>query len=154
MKKNIFILLLLSFFLPESGNTQVVFFINAGSRSNYGQIQELFIHENGAGQYRLSGVNTGIKETISFALTAAQKDSLLQEAESGGFFSLDKKYDGGAMDGAGIYIAISHSGRKHAVELLNTDQPSINRIVTLLNNMLAPRLIRINYGQFIIPRNR
>ena len=44
--------------------------------------------------------------------------------------------------------------RQHYVQLKNTDVPAINQFITLLNTMLAPRQIRINYGQFVPPRPR
>ena len=133
---------------------QTVFFINAGSRANHGQQQELLIDINGNCRYRLSEVNMPAKDSSSFALLPGQLDSLFRKANETGFFNLDRRYDGGAADGAGIFISINHSGRRHHTELINTDQPSVNQLVTLLNAMLAPRNIRINYGQFIPPRPR
>ncbi len=153
MTKKLFTLLLASF-LALSGSAQVVFFINAGSRAGHGQVQEILIDKSGNGSYRLREQNAGVKDSALFTLGPSQMDSLFREAEQNGFFSLNNKYDGGAADGAGIYISLNASGRSHAVELLNTDQPPVNRLVTLLNRMLTPRNIRINYGQFIIPRQR
>ena len=154
MLKKWIISLCLGCLLSTTGSAQVVIYINAGSRANHGQLQDLFIEQNGNCRYRLSEVNAGVKDSASFSLSAAQMDSIFRKASETGFFSLNNKYDGGAADGAGIYISINSSGRKHAVELLNTDQPAINQLVSLLNTMLAPRNIRINYGQFITPRPR
>ena len=146
--------LFLGCLLSTAGSAQVVIFINAGSRANHGQLQELFIEQNGNCRYRLSVVNGAVKDSASFSLSATQMDSIFRKANETGFFSLNNKYDGGKADGAGIYISLNHSGRKHAVELLNIDQPAVNQLVTLLNTILAPRNIRINYGQFITPRPR
>lgn len=133
---------------------QTVFFLNAGSRANRGQQQELFIQRDGSCRYRLSEVNGAVKDSASFALLPGQLDSLFRKAEETGFFNLNKRYESGAADGAGIFISLNHNGRRHSVDLVNTDQPAVNQLVTLLNAMLAPRNIRINYGQFILPRNR
>jgi hypothetical protein len=76
-----------------------------------------------------------------------QLDSFFRKAEATGFFSLNSRYDGGARDGAGIYISLNSSGRKHSVQLINTDVPAVNELITWLNGILASRRIRIYYGQ-------
>lgn len=154
MPKKLTALLCASSLFSVAAISQTVFFINAGSRANHGRQQELLIDQNANCRYRLSDVNGLVKDSASFSLLPGQLDSLFRNADETGFFSLNRRYDGGAADGAGIYISLNYSGRKYSVELLNTDLPAINRLVTLLNAMLAPRNIRINYGQFITPRRR
>ena len=143
--KLIFILiLLLTTFLAS---TQPVIFINAGSRANRGNHQELIIEKNGAARFYLRQYNGTTLDSIFFNLTLNQLDSFFQKAESVGFFNLQTNYQGGAVDGAGIYISMNSSGKKHSVNLNNMDVSAINELVTFLNSMLRPQRIRIYYGQ-------
>lgn len=133
---------------------QPVLFINAGSRAAYGQQQELIIDNNGNCRYRLREVNGLIKDSSVFSISRVQLDSIFKKADEADFFSLNQKYTGDAKDGAGIYISLNSSGRKHSVQLVNTDQPAIHELIDLVNTLLAPQNIRINYGQFVIQRPR
>lgn len=56
-------------------------------------------------------------------------------------------YDVGLVDGAGILISLNSSGKKHMVQLKNTDVPQVNELITWLNRILQSRNIRIYYGQ-------
>lgn len=154
MNKKIIAAVCAGFFFSMAAVCQTVLFINAGSRASYGQQQELLVDANGNCRYRLGTVNGPVKDSSSFALLPGQLDSLFRKAVETGFFSLQHNYDGGAADGAGIYISMNHAGQQHYVQLKNTDVPAINQFITLLNTMLAPRQIRINYGQFVPPRPR
>ena len=143
--KLIFILLLLSATLIAS--TQPIIFINAGSRANRGNHQELIIEKNGDARYFLRQLNGPALDSIYFKLTTQQLDSIFQKAEAVGFFNLQNNYQSGAVDGAGIYISMNSSGKIHNVNLNNIDVPAINELITLLNSMLRPQRIRIYYGQ-------
>ena len=145
--RKLFVCILCGCCLSLAAQSQIVFFINAGSRASYGNHQELLIDTKGLCKYRLSEVNGAVKDSASFTISRQQLDSIFQKAEQVGFFNLNKKYESGAVDGAGILISMNSSGRKHSVQLVNIDQPAIKEIVTLVNSMLAPRRIRINYGQ-------
>ncbi|MFZ1371517.1 MAG: hypothetical protein WAR78_14105 [Ferruginibacter sp.] len=128
---------------------QAVLFINAGSRAGYGNNQELTFDINGGCRYYLRELNGPVKDSALFSIGRDQLQAFFNRAEQSGFFGLDKKYSGGAVDGAGIYISMNSAGKKHQVSLVNTDQPVINELVTLMNTMLAPHKIIINYGQFV-----
>jgi hypothetical protein len=147
-KKLAFIILACSF-VSIAGSSQPVLFINAGSRASYGTNQELTIGSKGNCRYYLREVNGPLKDSSVFSISQQQLDSILNRADQLNFFNLDEKYDGGRTDGAGIYISINRSGRKHSVHMTNTDQPVIRELVTLLNSILTPQKIRINYGQFV-----
>jgi len=71
---------------------------------------------------------------------------LLIQADVLGFFKLQKEYKKG-VDGAGIFISMNKAGQRHSVSLINSDVPEINAWVAILNEMLKPRSIYINYGQ-------
>ena len=143
--KLIFILILL--FTTFLASTQPVIFINAGSRANRRNHQQLIIEKNGAARFYLRQYNGTTLDSIFFNLTSNQLDSFFQKAESVGFFNLQTNYQGGAVDGAGIYISMNSSGKKHSVNLNNMDVSAINELVTFLNSMLRPQRIRIYYGQ-------
>jgi len=138
------IFLLLASFISS---TQPVIFINAGSRANRGNNQELTIEKNGTAKYFLRQINGTALDSVFFKLTTSQLDSIFQKAESVGFFNLQANYQGGAVDGAGIYISMNSSGKTQSVNLNNTDVSAINELVTFLNAMLRPQRIRIYYGQ-------
>lgn len=127
--------------------SQAVVFINAGSRASWGTNQELTIDDKGQCTYYLREVNGPVKDSSFFHITAAQLDSFFSKAGQVNFFGLNSKYDVGALDGAGIYISLNSSGKKHSVQLRNTDVPAVNDLVTFLNELLAPHKIRIYYGQ-------
>ena len=143
--KLIFILILL--FTTFIASTQPVIFINAGSRANRGNHQELTIEKNGVSRYFLRQLNGSALDSISFNLSVQQLDSIFLKAESVGFFNLQTNYQSGAVDGAGIYISMNSSGKMHSVNLNNMDVSAINELVTFLNSMLRPQRIRIYYGQ-------
>lgn len=126
---------------------QPIVYINAGSRASYGNYQELIIERNGHCSYYLRQMNAATKDSSFFTLSRQQLDSIFRKAEAAGFFNLNTRYDGGARDGAGIFISMNNSGRKHSVQLINTDVPAINELITWLNGILAARGIRIYYGQ-------
>lgn len=130
-----------------NASTQPVIFINAGSRANHGNHQELTIDKNGAVRYFLRQLNGTAIDSVKFNLTSQQLDSIFQKAESVGFFNLQNNYQSGALDGAGIYISMNSSGKMHNVSLNNIDVPAINELITQLNSMLRPQRIRIYYGQ-------
>ena len=141
------ILLIFLLFTTAIASTQPVIFINAGSRANRGNHQELIIEKSGAARYFLRQLNGPTLDSIFFNLSAIQLDSIFQKAESVGFFNLQTNYQGGAVDGAGIYISMNSSGKTHSVSLNNIDVSAINELITLLNSMLRPQRIRIYYGQ-------
>jgi hypothetical protein len=151
MRETFFILA--CFAISFTAFAQPVLFINAGSRASRGNNQELTIDAAGNCKYRLREVNGPLKDSSSFRLSPMQLDSILQKADQAGFFNLDRKYTGNVVDGAGIYISINSRGKKHAVDVTNTDQPVINELIAMLNRMLEPQRIRINYGQFA-PKGR
>ena len=133
--------------LTLSAASQPVVFINAGSRASYGNHQELLIDSKGAVRYYLRELNGATKDSSSFSITPQQLDSFFRKAEQIGFFTLNNKYESGAVDGAGIYISMNSSGKKHNVQLVNIDLPAINDLIGFLNTMLTPHRIRIYYGQ-------
>ena len=141
------ILILFLLFTSLIASTQPVVFINAGSRANRGNYQELIIEKNGDARYFLRQLNGPALDSIQFKLTTQQLDSIFQKAESVGFFNLQNNYQSGAVDGAGIYISMNSSGKMQSVDLKNIDVPAINEIIILLNSMLRPQRIRIYYGQ-------
>jgi hypothetical protein len=147
-KKFVFIVLT-CFCFSLAGLSQPVVFINAGSRASYGSNQELTIDSKANCRYYLREVNGAAKDSSFFSISQQQLDSFFSKANEVGFFNLNNKYNGGSVDGAGIYISINSAGKKHNVQLNNTDQPAINELVTMLNRMLEPLRIRINYGQFV-----
>jgi len=128
-------------------NAQVVIQVNAGSRASWGKNQELFIDLKGNCRYYLHEVSGKRLDSSSFMLSTVQVDSLLSRADRLGFFGLSERYDGGLADGAGIFISMNRNGKKHSVDLLNKDLPPVHDWVEMLNAYLAPRRIRINYGQ-------
>lgn len=132
-----------------AATSQAVLFINAGSRAAWGNNQELLIDAAGKGTYYLKEVNGPVKDSVVFNITTLQLQNFFSKAEELGFFNLNNNYNGKAVDGAGIYISMNSSGKKHYVKVTNTDQPVINELVTLLNTLLAGYNIRINYGQFV-----
>ena len=134
-------------FIATAARSQVVVQINAGSRALWGTNQNLFIDQKGHCQFYLSEVRGSVKDSSSFIIPVSQLDSFLAKAEQVGFFNLNDKYDGGLADGAGIFISLNSSGKKHSVDLLNKDLPPIHELITYLNIILAPHRIRINYGQ-------
>ena len=146
MKKLIF-LIWCCCLLPLSLLSQVVFFINAGSRANYGNHQELSIDSKGSCRYFLREVNGKAKDSLTFSFSSAQMDSLFRKADQTGFFTLEASYQDPSSDGAGIYISMNSAGRLKNVNVVNTDVPAINELIGFLNNMLAPHRIRIYYGQ-------
>lgn len=126
---------------------QPVVYINAGSRASYGTYQELTIDANGRCSFYLRQINAATKDSAFFSITRQQLDSFFLKAEATGFFTLNNRYDEGARDGAGIYLSLNHSGKKHSVQLINTDVPAVNELIAWLNGILASRNIRIYYGQ-------
>ena len=147
MKQKLFFLILCSC-LSLAGTAQTVLFINAGSRAATGNQQELTIDSKGNGRYYLRQVNGPVKDSAVISIGQEQLQNFLSRAEAAGFFNLNNEYKGKAVDGAGIYISMNSNGKKHFVELANTDIPLINELITQLNSMLVPFHIRINYGQF------
>lgn len=137
-----------------SARSQTVVFINSGSRAAWGNQQQLLIDAGGNARYYLREVNGPVKDSIIFILSALQLQSFFEKAETSGFFTLNTSYDGGAVDGAGIYISLNKSGRKHSVSLVNTDVPAINELIRWLNSLLEPQKIVINYGQFVQSKRR
>ena len=134
-------------FASTQAQSQTVVQINAGSRAPWGQNQNLLIDAKGRCTYYIKEVNGRIKDSSVFNISTKQLDSLFTKAMQVGFYSLNKKYDGGYSDGAGIFIAIRHLNQKNSVSLLNTDIPQVSELVALLNRFLLPRKIRIYYGQ-------
>ncbi len=127
-------------------NAQVVVYINAGSRANYGTTQELFIDANGQARYWKRNVNGPAVDSSVFMLSPVQLDSFFQKARQVGFFNLDAKYENEKLvDGSGILISLNHAGQKKSVSLRNQDQPKINELITWLNNSLTLQRIRIYY---------
>jgi hypothetical protein len=147
MTRRLVFILIVLLFIPAVSDAQPVVFINAGSRANYGNHQELTIDAQGNCRYYLRDVNGVSKDSSFFSITRQQLDSFFQKANAVGFFQLNAKYDVGAVDGAGIYISMNSSGRKHSVQVLNTDVSAVNELIAWLNALLAPRQIRIYYGQ-------
>ena len=145
--KKLFLLIWCCGFLPLAVLSQVVFFINAGSRAHSGKQQELLLDSKGNARFLLREVNGRITDSSSFSITTTQLDSLFKKAEQVGFFNLEAKYADSSADGAGIYISLNSSGKLKSVHVVNTDVPAINELVRFLNNMLAPHRIRIYYGQ-------
>lgn len=145
--KNLFVFLLCILLLNLSGVAQPVVFINAGTRASYGQYQELLIDADGSCRFYLWQVNGVAKDSSFFNISRQQLDSFFRKAEQLGFFELKPKYDGGAVDGAGIYISMNYLGKKQVVSLINTDLPAISELVGWLNRVLLPQRIRIYYGQ-------
>ena len=141
------LIFLLGAFSALYSQAQPVVFINAGSRANYGNYQELIIYADGNSIFRQREVNGPVKDSSSFQLTKSQLDSFFMKADAVGFFSLQTKYDSGAADGAGIYISLNSAGRKHSVNIRNTDVAAINELVEWLNTILAAYNARIYYGQ-------
>ena len=131
--KLIFILFLL--FTSIIASTQPVIFINAGSRANRGNHQELIIEKSGAARFFLRQLNGPTLDSVFFNITTQQLDSIFQKAELVGFFNLQTNYQSGAVDGAGIYVSMNSSGKMHSVDLNNIDLPAINELITLLNSM-------------------
>jgi hypothetical protein len=146
MKKLIF-LIWCCWLLPLSLLSQVVFFINAGSRAHHGNQQELSIDSKGSCRYYLREVNGKAKDSLSFNFSSTQMDSLFRKTEQVGFFNLETKYQDSSADGAGIYISVNSAGRLKSVHVVNTDVPAINELIGFLNNLLVPHRIRIYYGQ-------
>jgi hypothetical protein len=142
-----FKIILVLLFISNIASSQPVIFINAGSRANRGNNQELIIEKNGAARFFLRQMNGPAIDSIFFNLNTVQLDSIFQKAESIGFFNLQTNYQSGAVDGAGIYISMNSSGKMKTVNLNNIDIPEINQLVTFLNSMLRPQRIRIYYGQ-------
>ena len=149
MGKNFAFITLAYCLISLTSQSQPVLFINAGSRASYGTNQELTIDAKANCRYYLREVNGPLKDSSSFTIPRQLLDSILNKANQLNFFNLNEKYDGGRTDGAGIYISVNRNGRKHSVSLTNTDQPVINELVALINSILEPRKIRINYGQFV-----
>lgn len=147
MSKKYILLLALYFYIGQA-HSQIIIFINAGSRANYGNQQELSIDREGNARYILRKVNGAAEDSLYFTLTSQQVDSIFRKANSVGFFNLNAKYQSATADGSGLHISLNHNGRIHTVQLFNTDIKPINDLITFLNTMLAPRGIRINYGQF------
>ena len=147
MKKKLFFLIWCCCLLPLSLLSQVVFFINAGSRANYGNHQELTIDSKGNCRYVLREAGGRGKDSTSFSITSTHLDSLFRKADQVGFFNLNARYEDRSADGAGIYISMNSAGKLKSVHAVNTDVPAINELVSFLNNMLAPQRIRIYYGQ-------
>ena len=133
--------------LPLSLLSQVVFFVNAGSRANYGNQQELSIDTKGGCRYVLRELTGKAKDSLSFSFTSTQMDSLFRKAEQVGFFNLETTYKDSSADGAGVYVSMNSAGKLKSVNVVNTDVPAINELIGFLNNMLAPHRIRIYYGQ-------
>ena len=147
MKKKLLFLIWCCCLLPLSLLSQVVFFVNAGSRANYGNHQELSIDIKGNCRYVLREINGRAKDSIAFNLAPRQLDSLFQKAEQVGFFNLQARYVDRSADGAGVYVSMNSSGKLKSVHAVNTDVPALNELIALLNNMLVPYKIRIYYGQ-------
>lgn len=147
MRKPFYHLLILCCIFSFQAISQTVVQINAGSRAPWGTNQNLFIDKKGHCKYSLAEISGSVKDSSSFNISASQLDSFFAKAEQVGFFKLDSKYDGGYADGAGIFIALNSSGKKHSVDLLNKDIPPINELVDFLNRMLSVHKIRIYYGQ-------
>ena len=129
--------------------SQAVLFINAGSRAAWGNQQELTIDSKGNCRYYLRELNGPVKDSSKFSITTQQLQNFFSKANESGFFTLNNEYKGKAVDGAGIYISMNNAGIKHFVRLVNTDVPVVNELVTLLNTILKPYNIIINYGQFV-----
>jgi hypothetical protein len=149
MLKNILLIIFFSCYYSITGFGQTVFFVNAGSRASWGTVQELLIDVSGNCRYYLREVNGPVKDSSRFDITKQQLESLFAKAEESGFFNLNKIYNGGAADGAGIYISLNSSGKKHQVQLVNTDVPAVKDLIATLNTLLEPQKIIINYGQFV-----
>lgn len=128
-----------------AAQSQVVVYINAGSRTHTGTTQELFIDANGQCHFWLRNVNGPAKDSSVFNISKAQLDSFFSKAEELGFFNLNSTYESNKTDGSGILISLNYGGRKKSVHLRNIDQPVINQLVARLNEILAPQRIRIYY---------
>ncbi len=148
MRRKIFFIVFCSC-LSLAGLSQAVLYINAGSRAAWGTNQDITIDAKGNGRYYVREMNGPVKDSVIFSITTQQLQSFFSTADQSGFFNLNTEYKGKAVDGAGIYISMNSAGKKHHVQLVNTDVPAINKLVTLLNTMLAPFNILINYGQFV-----
>lgn len=141
------ILILGSIFIAITARSQVVVQVNAGSRAPWGTNQNLFIDQQGHCVFYLKDIQGPVKDSSSFDIPVSQLSSFLDKAKQVGFFNLREKYNGDLADGAGIFLSLNSAGQKHSVELLNTDIPAVRELVAQLNSILAPRGIRINYGQ-------
>lgn len=145
MKKSLYLLTLLLVF--GAARAQLVVQIDAGSRAPYGYVQSLNIDAKGNCKYLKYNVENGaVKDSASFKLTAAQLDTFFNKADVVGFYNLDSQYRNG-VDGAGIYIALSHAGKKQGVDVKNYNVPQVDELIAVLNNMLQAYKIRIYYGQ-------
>jgi hypothetical protein len=128
-------------------HAQIVVQIEAGSRSPFGKNQSLTIDKKGKCHYLKFDVETQVvSDSATFTLTKAQVDSFFKKADEVGFYGLKKEYHFG-VDGAGIFIALSNSGKNNSVDLTNSDVPEINALIATLNGLLQPRKIKIYYGQ-------
>jgi hypothetical protein len=133
-------------------HSQTVVFINAGSRASWGYNQEIMINKNGNVSYYFREVNGPARDSSFFSLPPASLDSFFSKATQSGFFSLNRNYDGGALDGSGIYISMNNSGKKYSVNARNADVPAITEIVNWLNNLFSAHRIHINYGKAPVKR--
>lgn len=132
------------FVLPNSLEAQVVLQIDAGSRAPWGNIQTFTMDISGNCQYLLHDVESGIvKDSASFLLSKNQMDIFFQKAKQVGFFELKEKYLKG-LDGSGIFISLTNSGKKNTVTVTNTDVPAIAALLETLNELLKPRKIHID----------
>jgi len=134
-------------FITVTAQSQVVIQVNAGSRAPYGTYQSLFIDRKGHCSFSLNEMSGKVLDSSFFNIPVSQVDSLLNNAERLGFFNLNERYNGDRADGAGIFISLDRSGRRHSVDLLNKDLAPVHTLVDQLNAVLAPHRIRINYGQ-------
>lgn len=147
LMRKVFFFILLFISISLVVQSQAVVYINAGSRAPYGFYQDLQINNNGQVKYRKVEVNGRVKDSSSFTITRVQLDSFFRKADQVGFFQLNAMYDGGFVDGAGILISLNNAGKKHMVQLKNTDVPQVNDLIAWVNKLLKPRNIRIYYGQ-------
>lgn len=133
---------------------QPVVFINAGSRAPWGNMQELWINANGQCRYFLKEANGAVKDSSIFMLEAGQLDLFFLQAVKLGFYALPAMNDGGVNDGAGILVSMNDKGKKHRVQLLNTENQTIKALVDYLNGFLAIHKVIIFYGPAPKPRTR
>lgn len=124
----------------------IVIQFNAGSRAPDGTVQNLLIDAGGHCTYtedEVSGLNVASSD---FNISKAQVDSFLKKANDIGFFKLQAQIHKG-YDGSGIFVSMNYQGNKHHVDVTNTSVPEIDALVSMMNEILATKNIKISYGR-------
>jgi hypothetical protein len=146
MKKILVLLsMMCSTFIIASAQTNFSMKLYAGSNAPWGESQYVTIDSKGNGKYDLSEVNKGVKDSLSFTISAAQMKELDDVVNQIRFFKLNASYNSQSRDGTRLSVEISVSGKTHIVHWINIHTKETGLLLDKLNAILKSKGINIHY---------